>query len=44
MPITTGNFEKLVKDGYYNRVIFHRVIESFMIQGGAPTRTGMEGP
>ncbi len=41
MPITTGNFEKLVKQGTYNGVIFHRVIADFMIQGGDPTGTGM---
>ena len=44
MPITTGNFEKLVKDGFYDNVIFHRVIDNFMIQGGDPTGTGMGGP
>ncbi|MEK6899021.1 MAG: peptidylprolyl isomerase [Nanoarchaeota archaeon] len=44
MPITTGNFEALVKKGYYNGVIFHRVIEGFMIQGGDPTGTGAGGP
>ena len=44
MPITSGNFEKLVKSGYYNGVIFHRVIPGFMIQGGDPTGTGMGGP
>ena len=44
MPITTGNFEKLVKQGFYNGVIFHRVIDGFMIQGGDPTGTGMGGP
>ncbi len=44
MPITTGNFEKLVSEGYYDNVIFHRVIEGFMIQGGDPTGTGMGGP
>jgi len=44
MPITTGNFEKLVKDGTYNGVIFHRVIDGFMIQGGDPTGTGMGDP
>lgn len=36
MPITTGNFEKLVRDGFYDGVLFHRVIEGFMIQGGDP--------
>ena len=44
MPITAGNFEKLVKDGFYNGVIFHRIIDGFMIQGGDPTGTGMGGP
>lgn len=44
MPITTGNFEKLVKEGFYNGIIFHRVIKGFMIQGGDPTGTGMGGP
>ncbi len=44
MPITTGNFVKLVKQGFYDGVIFHRVIDGFMIQGGDPTGTGMGGP
>jgi len=44
MPITAGNFEKLVKQGYYDGVIFHRVIDGFMIQGGDPTGTGRGGP
>lgn len=44
MPITSGNFEKLVKEGFYDGVIFHRVIDGFMIQGGDPTGTGMGGP
>ncbi len=44
MPITTGNFEKLVSKGFYDRVIFHRVIDGFMIQGGDPTGTGSGGP
>ncbi|MFA4952796.1 MAG: peptidylprolyl isomerase [Candidatus Pacearchaeota archaeon] len=44
MPITAGNFEKLVKQGFYDGVIFHRVIDGFMIQGGDPTGTGMGGP
>ena len=39
MPITTGNFIKLAKEGFYDGVIFHRVIEGFMIQGGDPTGT-----
>nr|WP_319376908.1 peptidylprolyl isomerase [uncultured Methanoregula sp.] len=44
MPITSGNFETLVKQGFYNNVTFHRVIDGFMIQGGDPTGTGMGGP
>ncbi|MBI2109823.1 peptidylprolyl isomerase, partial [Candidatus Woesearchaeota archaeon] len=44
MPITAGNFKKLVSEGFYNGVIFHRVIPSFMIQGGDPTGTGAGGP
>jgi len=44
MPITAGNFESLVKKGYYDGVIFHRVIDKFMIQGGDPTGTGSGGP
>ena len=44
MPITAGNFEKLVNEGFYNGVIFHRVIDGFMIQGGDPQGTGMGGP
>ena len=44
MPITAGNFEKLAKEGFYDGVIFHRVIDGFMIQGGDPTGTGMGGP
>ena len=44
MPITTGNFKKLVGEGFYDDVIFHRVIKDFMIQGGDPTGTGMGGP
>jgi peptidylprolyl isomerase len=44
MPLTTGNFEKLVRQGFYDGVIFHRVIEGFMIQGGDPTGTGRGGP
>lgn len=44
MPITAGNFEKLVREGFYDGVIFHRVIDGFMIQGGDPTGTGMGGP
>jgi len=44
MPITAGNFEKLVKEGFYNGVIFHRIISGFMIQGGDPKGTGSGGP
>ncbi|MBP3437517.1 MAG: peptidylprolyl isomerase [Clostridia bacterium] len=42
-PITVANFEKLVKSGFYDGLIFHRVIAGFMIQGGDPTGTGMGG-
>ena len=42
-PITCANFEKLVKEGFYDGIIFHRVISGFMIQGGDPTGTGMGG-
>ena len=44
MPITAGNFEKLVSEGFYDGVIFHRIIPDFMIQGGDPDGTGMGGP
>ena len=40
MPITVGNFAKLVEKGYYDGVIFHRMIDGFMVQGGDPTGTG----
>lgn len=43
-PITVENFEKLVRDGFYDGLIFHRVIPGFMIQGGCPQGTGMGGP
>ncbi len=42
-PKTTDNFIKLAERGYYNGVIFHRVISGFMIQGGDPTGTGRGG-
>lgn len=44
MPVTAGNFETLVNKGFYNGVIFHRVINGFMIQAGDPTGTGRGGP
>ncbi|HLD38163.1 MAG TPA: peptidylprolyl isomerase [Candidatus Nanoarchaeia archaeon] len=44
MPVTSGNFKKLVENGFYDKVIFHRVIDGFMIQGGDPKGTGMGGP
>ena len=43
-PTTVGNFVKLARDGFYDGVTFHRVIEDFMIQGGDPTGTGSGGP
>ena len=43
-PKTVENFEKLSREGFYQGVIFHRVIPDFMIQGGDPTGTGMGGP
>ena len=43
-PKTVANFEKLAKDGFYNGLKFHRVIDSFMIQGGCPEGTGRGGP
>lgn len=44
VPITSANFLSLAKRGYYNGIAFHRVIESFMIQGGDPTESGRGGP
>ena len=43
-PLTVNNFVFLARDGFYDGVIFHRVIENFMIQGGDPTGTGRGGP
>lgn len=43
-PITVENFLKLVKDGFYDGLTFHRIIPGFMIQGGCPDGTGMGGP
>ena len=43
-PKTVDNFVKLARDGFYDGVIFHRVIPDFMIQGGDPTGTGTGGP
>jgi len=43
-PATVANFVKLAEKSFYNGVIFHRVIEGFMIQGGDPTGTGRGGP
>lgn len=43
-PITVANFQKLVGQGFYDGLIFHRIIETFMIQGGDPTGTGYGDP
>ena len=43
-PKTVDNFVKLARDGFYDGVVFHRVIPDFMIQGGDPTGTGSGGP
>lgn len=43
-PKTAANFEKLANEGFYDGLIFHRVIPGFMIQGGCPDGTGMGGP
>lgn len=44
MPITVGNFKKLVEKGFYDGTVFHRIIDGFMVQGGDPTGTGRGGP
>ncbi len=44
MPITAGNFKKLVEGEFYDGIVFHRVIRNFMIQGGCPKGTGTGGP
>lgn len=43
-PVTVANFVNLAQKGFYNGVVFHRVIPDFMVQGGDPTGTGMGGP
>jgi len=43
-PVTVANFVNLAERGYYDGVVFHRVISDFMIQGGDPTATGRGGP
>jgi cyclophilin family peptidyl-prolyl cis-trans isomerase len=43
-PETVANFEKLAGEGYYDGLVFHRVIPDFMIQGGCPEGSGMGGP
>ena len=43
-PKTVENFVKLARDGFYDGIVFHRVIPDFMVQGGDPTGTGMGGP
>lgn len=43
-PVTVNNFVFLAREGFYDGVIFHRVINNFMVQGGDPTGTGMGGP
>lgn len=43
-PITAGNFKKLVESGFYDGIVFHRVIDGFMIQAGCPKGDGTGGP
>jgi cyclophilin family peptidyl-prolyl cis-trans isomerase len=43
-PVTVNNFVSLARDGYYDGIIFHRVVPEFVIQGGDPTGTGTGGP
>ena len=43
-PMTVNNFVFLSREGYYDGIIFHRVIDNFMVQGGDPTGTGRGGP
>nr|MDQ6890335.1 peptidylprolyl isomerase [Bacteroidota bacterium] len=43
-PGTVANFKKLISEGYYNGLTFHRVIPNFMVQGGCPNGTGTGGP
>ena len=43
-PITAGNFKKLVESGFYDGIIFHRVIDGFMVQAGCPEGKGTGGP
>lgn len=43
-PVSVNNFISLIKKGFYDGLIFHRVIKGFMIQGGCPDGTGMGGP
>lgn len=44
VPVTSANFLNLARRGYYDGVVFHRVIKDFMVQGGDPTGTGRGGP
>ena len=44
MPITVGNFKKLVEEGFYDGIIFHRIIDGFMLQSGDPQGDGTGGP